>query len=203
MYAKRNTKASRCRGPGGAGTPGSLCYVRPAVTGSPGNLRASAMVAATALAVAACGENGGDADRAGEAANVEVQRIAFPARQHVGESSTLAMTVRNAGDTRIRDLVVVLRGFSSGTDQKPQRPLWLVDEPPAGSGTSLADTYATGPLAAGRRRTLRWRVTAVLPGAHSVTYSVGRRARGTLRARVSERPPFSRVDPRTGAVIRE
>lgn len=163
----------------------------------------SATVAATALAVAGCGEGGGGADRASEKVAVQVERVAFPARQHIGEPSSLTMTVRNTGDERIRDLVVVLRGFSSGTDQKAQRPLWLVDAPPAGSVTSLADTYATGPLGRGRRRTLRWRVTAVLPGTHTVTYSVGRRARGTLRARVSDRPPFSRVDPRTGRVIRE
>ena len=144
-----------------------------------------------------------EGDRAGEAANVEIERISFPARQRIGERSSLTMTVRNAGDAQIRDLVVVLRGFSSATDQKPQRPLWLVDEPPAGSGTSLADSYATGPLASGRRRTLRWHVTAVLPGAHAVSYSVGRRARGTLRVRVTAKPPFARVDPRTGRVVRE
>ena len=159
-------------------------------------------MAATALAVAGCGGGGGADDGASATANVKIERVAFPSRQHIGEPSTLTMTVRNGGDEQIRDLVVVLRGFSSGTDQQQQRPLWLVDEPPAGSGTSLADTYATGPLAAGRRRTLRWRVTAVLPGAHAVSYSIGR-TRGTLRARVSERPPFSRVDPRTGRVIRE
>jgi len=131
-------------------------------------------------------------------------RVTFAARQRVGQQTTFAITVRNAGDTAISDLAVTLRGFSErSASDSPQRPLWLVDEPPAGSATSLADTYATGPLAAGRRRTLRWRVTAVLPGAHTVSYSIGGRARGTLRARVSERPPFSRVDPRTGRVIRE
>jgi hypothetical protein len=33
--------------------------------------------------------------------------------------------------------------------------------------------------------------------------AAGSRARGRLRAEVSAKPPFARVDPRTGAVVRE
>ena len=167
-------------------------------------------MAATALAVAGCG-GGGSSDETGDRdRTVAIERVAFAERQHVGEQRSLTMTVRNTGDEPIRDLVVVLRGFSRHTAQTPQRPLWLVDEPPAGSATSLADTYATGALAPGRRKTLRWRVTAVLAGTHDLSYAVsgarladGGQARGKLRVQVSSEPPFSRVDPRTGAVVRE
>ena len=167
-------------------------------------------MAATALAVAGCGGGGGDDDAGERDRTVAIERVAFPERQHVGEQRSLTMTVRNTGDEPIRDLVVVLRGFSRHTNETPQRPLWLVDEPPAGSATSLDDTYATGALAPGRRKTLRWRVTAVLAGTHELSYAVsgarlagGGRARGTLRAQVSAEPAFARVDPRTGAVVRE
>ncbi|MDX6678593.1 MAG: hypothetical protein QOE31_2645 [Solirubrobacteraceae bacterium] len=198
----------------GRGRPESLCYVRAAVTGSPAILRASATVAATALAIGACGGDGGrDGGADDSAKTVAIERVAFPARQRVGQQSSLTMTVRNAGDSPIRNLVVVVRGFSRQTDDTPQRPLWLVDDPPAGSVTALQDTYAAGPLAAGRRRTLRWRVTAVLAGTHDLAYAVaggartrlpgGGRPRGRLTVRVDGRPPFARVDPRTGRVIRE
>ncbi|MEY2517701.1 MAG: hypothetical protein QOJ89_5059 [bacterium] len=180
------------------------------MTGSPANLRARAIVAATALAVAGCGGGGARDDASDGDGTIAIERVAFAAHQHVGEQRSLTMTVRNTGDKPVRDLVVVLRGFSLHTDQTPQRPLWLVDEPPAGSATSLDDTYAAGAIAPGRRRTLRWRVTAVLAGTHVLTYAVsgarlaaGSRARGRLRAEVSAKPPFARVDPRTGAVVRE
>ena len=179
----------------------------------PANLRASATVAATALAIAGCGggESRGAGAGAGDAGHtVDVERVAFPARQRIGQSSTFAMTVRNSGETTIRDLVVTLRGFSRRGEQTPQRPLWLVDAPPDGSATALDDTYAAGPLAPGRRATLRWRVTAVVAGAHELRYAVagarlrdGGRPTGSVRARIDAKPPFARVDPRTGRVIRE
>jgi len=161
----------------------------------PANLRASATVAATALAIAGC---------------VEIERVAFAARQRIAQQSTFAMTVRNAGDTAIRDLAVTLRGFSRHADETARRPLWLVDEPPAGSATALDDTYAAGSLAPGRRTTLRWRVTAVAAGTHELRYAVGAarlpgggRPTGTVTARIDARPPFARVDPRTGRVLRD
>jgi hypothetical protein len=136
--------------------------------------------------------------------------VSFPERQRVGQQSSFTMTVRNDGDTRIESLVVSLRGFSKQTDDTPQRPLWLVDEPPAGSATALDDTYVAGPLAPGRRATLRWRVTAVLAGTHELSYAIGgarlpdgSRPAGRLRVRVTGKPAFARVDPRTGAVTRE
>ncbi|HEV7882747.1 MAG TPA: hypothetical protein VGO81_04215, partial [Solirubrobacteraceae bacterium] len=95
--------------------------------------------------------------------------------------------------------------------------VWLVDDFPPGSVTAIEDTWATGPLAPGAQVTLRWRVTPVLAGRHALDYAVaadlagagrtrlggGGRPRGTITARVDERPPRTRVDPRTGRVTRE
>lgn len=186
---------------------------------SPANLRASAAAAATALALAGCG-GGGDRreDGPGDAIHtVRIERASFPARQRVGQQAAFVLTVRNAGDATIRDLVVTLRGFSRHTADTPQRPLWLVDAPPRGSVTAIDDTYAFGALAPNRRTTLRWRTTAVLSGTHDVTVAVaagvgngartqlpgGGPARAKLTIRVAAKPPFARVDPRTGRVIRE
>jgi len=180
------------------------------VIGSPANLRAGA--AAAALTIAGCGGGESRGDSASSAlGTVAIERAAFPARQRIAQQSSFVLTMRNSGDRTIGDLTVTLRGFSAyaGPDV-PGRPRWLVDAPPAGSALADGDAYSTGPLAPGSRRTLRWRVTAVLPGTHKVGYEVtsarlagGRRARGTLTAAVLERPPFSRVDPRTGEVERE
>lgn len=186
------------------------CYVRRTVSGGQAILRATA-AAAMLAAVAGCGgDEAKDSAAARADGTVEIERAAFAARQRIAQKSTFVLTVRNAGEEEIEDLTVTLRGFSAheGPDV-PARPLWLVDEPPAGSVLSAGDSYSTGPLAAGRRRTLRWRVTAVAPGTHKLDYEVagrlasGDRARATLTVRVLERPPFSRVDPRTGEVVRE
>lgn len=188
----------------------ALCYVRAAVTASPANLRTSAAAAATALALAGCGGGDSAAGARREQGTVEVVRVSFPARQRVGQQTTFALTVRNAGDTAISDLRVTLSGFSErSAADSPQRPLWLVDEPPAGGATATTDTYATGELATGRRRTLRWRVTAVVAGSHELRYALGarlangRRPRGARTVRIEARPAFARVDPRTGRVVRE
>jgi len=168
----------------------ALCYVRAALAG--------------------CGGGDSDAGARREQGTVEVVRVSFPARQRVGQQTTFALTVRNAGDTAISDLRVTLSGFSErSAPDSPQRPLWLVDEPPAGGATATTDTYATGELATGRRRTLRWRVTAVVAGSHELRYALGarlangRRPRGARTVRIEARPAFARVDPRTGRVVRE
>ena len=179
--------------------------------GSPAKLRTGA-AAATVLAIAGCGGGESRSDStAGARGTVAIERVAFPARQRIAQKSVFALTVRNAGDSTIADLTVTLRGFSAYEGpQAPGRPRWVVDEPPPGSALATGNAYSTGPLEPGARRTLRWRVTAVLPGTHKLDYEVGsarleggRRARGTLDVQVRERPPFSRVDPRTGEVERE
>lgn len=194
------------------------CYVGAAVSASPRNLRAEAVAAVAAvLTIGGCG-GGGGGDRPDGAAlhTVEIVRTAFPARQRLGQQSSFVMTVRNAGDTTIPDLVVTLRGFSQRSVDE-RRPLWLVDASPPGAVTAVDDTWAAGALAPGARATLRWRVTAVLPGTHELDYAIaaglgdrararlagGRAARGRLSVRVFARPAIARVYPPTGRVARE
>jgi hypothetical protein len=176
------------------------------------------VVAAAALAMAGCGGGSArDGDGGGDAHTVEVVRAAFPAHQHVGQQSSLVITVRNAGDATIDDLVVSVDGFEGRAPGGVRRPLWIVDDPPLGGVTGLDDAWAHGPLAAGKLATLRWRVTAVRAGTHVLRYAIaagaragrlaalpdGRAARATLTVSVSSKPAFARVDPRTGRVIRE
>lgn len=209
-----------------------LCYVRGAVSRGRQILRPSAPVA-LALSVGAIGAAAGsaligcgggerqDADETRSDHRVDVVRARFAPRQHIGRPETLAITVRNPGSKAIPGVSVTVRGFaerSRRTDQSdPRRPLWIVDEAPTGDESAYDDTWTTGALGPGARRTLRWRVTPVVPGAHEVDYAVAvgldegvagdgspaRRPRGSLSARVTDRPARARVDPRTGGVVRE
>jgi hypothetical protein len=171
-------------------------------------------MAAAVLALGGCGGGGG---RDGGAVHtVQIVRAAFPPVQRLGQVSTFVMTVRNAGDTPIPDLVVTLRGFSERAGGE-RRPLWIVGTSPRGAVTAVDDTWAVGALRPGARTTLRWRAAAVLPGMHEFDYTIaaglgdgalarlpgGRPAHGSLSVHVIPKPAVARVDPRTGRVVRE
>ena len=190
----------------------------------PANLRAGAVVAAAALLVAAAGCGGGERRDAGASDRmytVDIVRASFPERQHLGATPAFAMTVRNAGDATIPNLVVTLHGFATHSGEASQADarelVWLVDEPPAGTVTAIEDAWAAGPLQPGREVALRWRVTPLRTGTHVLDYAVaadlagaartrlagGGRPRGAVTVRIDDRPPRARVDPRTGRVVRE
>jgi hypothetical protein len=194
------------------------------VWSGPANLRARAAVAVASLVFAAAGCGGGerrDAGAADRTYTVDIVRTQFPKRQHLGDSPAFVIGVRNAGDTTIPNLVVTLHGFSQRSGEAAQadarKLVWLVDEPPPGSATAVEDAWAAGPLEPGRQVTLRWRVTPVLPGTHTLDYAVaadlagpartrladGGRPGASMTVRVEERPPPERVNPRTGRVGRE
>jgi hypothetical protein len=194
------------------------------VWSGPANLRAGAVAAAASLVLVAAGCGGGqrrDAGVADRTDTVEIVRVQFPARQRLGDSAAFVMTVRNAGEARIPDLVVTLHGFSQRSGDASQADtrhlVWLVDELPPGSVTAIEDTWAAGPLAPGAQVTLRWRVTPVLAGTHTLDYAVaadlagpartrladGGQPRGAVAVRVEDRPPRARVDRLTGRVVRE
>jgi hypothetical protein len=194
------------------------------VSSGPSNLRAYAAFGAAALALATAGCGGGerrDADAGDGPYTVDVARAQFPQRQHVGARTTLAVTVRNTGEDTIPALAVTVHGFSERSGDAAQADarsaVWLVDEEPPGATTAIEDTWATGALAPGRATTLRWQVTPVLAGTHKLDYAIagdlaggaetrvagGGRPRGSLTVRVDAKPAQARVDPRTGAVIRE
>ena len=187
------------------------------------NLCACAAATAASLLLGACGgEQRRDADAPGGTYTVAIARSSFPARQHLAERAQLALTVRNAGDEAIPELVVTVRGFTdrSGGARNSDlgRDLWIVDEGPGAAASAFEDTWIAGRLEPGRTTTLRWNLTPVVAGTHTVRYEIapslaggarlqlagdgGGRAAGAFRARVSEAPARARVDPRTGQVQR-
>jgi hypothetical protein len=179
-------------------------------------------VAAAVLAAAGCG--GGqrqDANDARGTYTVDLERAQFPARQRIAQRSTFVISVRNAGDTTIPNLAVILHGFTTRTagsrDANPSMSLWTIDAAPAGTQTAIEDTWAAGALPPGQRATLRWLVTPVVAGTHTLNYSIapnlqgrarallvgGSAPRGRLTVTVVAKPSPARVDPRSGRVIRD
>ena len=196
-------------------------YVGAALRRARANLCACAATAAATLAFAGCG--GGerrDAGASDRTYTVDVERASFLPRQHLAQRNALVIAVRNTGAETIPNLAVTVRGFTDRSggarDAGLGRDLWIVDRGPGEATTAFEDTWTAGRLAPGRTATLRWEVTPVVTGTHTLTYEIapevagagrlqlagGRAAEGSLTARVSGTPAKARVDPRTGDVVR-
>jgi hypothetical protein len=189
-----------------------------------------ALVAVSLLGVMGCG--GGDRQDKNEKAgtyDVSVVKAQFPLEQSLAKQEQMTITVRNAGSQTVPQISVSLgetgrNGLVKALTQRqanpdladPQRPIWIVDKGPVGGDTAYVGTWALGALPAGRSRTFTWKLTAVVPGKHTVKYTVnagldgkakaegpgGRRPGGVFDVNVSGRPTPSTVDPDTGTVVR-
>jgi hypothetical protein len=203
---------------------GIRCYVRPA-------LQARSYLCALALAgvVAGVGCGGGerqDADEPEDDFAVEVVRASFPEDQKLAKSSNLLITVRNAGQDTIPNIAVTVDGFNfRKADPEladPERPQFVIngrpreiggfpeakDASPLGCDTAYVNTWACGPLAAGKQRSFRWSVTAVKAGDFEIRWRVaagldgkakavsaggGAAPSGTFSGQVSDEAPEVRV----------
>ena len=137
------------------------------------------------LAVAGCGDRRQDANAPSGRFDLEVTGASFPARQRVAEPVTLRLEVANRGDRGVPNLAVTVEtaprrsgdapvAFARSADDPAladgRRPVWVVDEGPAGGDTAYTHTWAVGPLPAGRTRTVEWKLTAVQPGRSTVAW---------------------------------
>lgn len=144
----------------------------------------------------------------------------------------VSITVRTSGGaTTGGSKGAAANGFNYLSTQpglsNPQRPVWIIDGVAAfvgapqtlnlsGGATTYNSTWSAGPLAPGKTATFSWRLTPIKPGSWTIGYRVdaglngkaiaalanGRPPTGSLRARIGDVPPQSRVDPNTGRVIR-
>jgi hypothetical protein len=137
---------------------------------------AGTLVALT-LALGACG--GGDPQDENEPEGtykVDVISATFPGRQRLAEEATLRITVQNKDTKTIPNLGVTVDGFyqsrEDATLADPARPVWIVNEAPFNSTSALTSTWTTGPLRAGARRTLEWKVSALRAGTYNPRYRV-------------------------------
>ena len=136
------------------------------------------------------------------------------------------ITVRNAGDETIPNIAVTVDGLNFRSDDPdladPERPQFVVngvpreiggfpeakEATPLGCDTAYVNTWACGPLRAGRERTFRWSVTAVEAGDFDMRWRVaagldgkakavgaggGEAPRGSFTGTVSDEAPEVRV----------
>ena len=192
-------------------------------------LRPAAAISVCALVLGACGGGGErqDADEPEGTFNVEVTDASFPESQSIAESSKLRITVRNADSKDVPNVAVTVQTKPKNSSSAPQafaqdtgdtsladpsRPVWILDEGPKGGDTAYTNTWALGPLAAGKEKIFEWKVTAVKAGQYDLSYAVfpglngkakpGRDAKGSFRVVISDEPPAARVDD-DGDVVRE
>ena len=167
-----------------------------------------AFCAGALIALGACGGAGkqDEGDPTGTF-KVDVPRASFPGNQRLAQESTLEITVVNKDSREIPKLAVTVDGFSQRRDDAtladPNRPIWLINEPPLNADSALTNTWVLGPVASGQSRTFIWKVTPVRSGTYSIRYRVaaglygkakvvdtttGTIPKGSFIARVSRKP---------------
>jgi hypothetical protein len=183
-------------------------------------LTAAPLAVLAVVGVAGCG--GGARQDAAEPAKtyrVAIVRSSFPARQRLAAPARLVVEVRNTGKATVPNVAVTVESFSARSERPDladsDRPVWVIDRPPAGSATAYTNTWALGPVFAGETKQFVWRVTPVQTGTHRLRLRVAAGLAGRAKAvlagnraperevtvRISSRPARARVDPETGAVV--
>jgi len=194
----------------------------------------AACVASSALLFAGCGESERDAKEPKGTYAVEVVRASFPRRQAVARDTRLELVVRNAGSQTIPNVAATVDSFYYRSDYPrlavSKRPVWIVNtgpgavanppveseqvNPHGGGETAFVNTWALGPLPAGRRARFVWHVTPVKSGRHTIHYAIaaaldgksvaqlagGGAPTGRLFARIAPLPPRTHVNPETGQI---
>jgi hypothetical protein len=147
-----------------------------------------------ALAVASgCGGNDKqDANEPKGTYHVKVVRASFPSKQQLAEHATMKIAVRNDGSKTVPNLAVTVgrngkATFSYESQQPgladPERPIWIIDEPPLGGTTAYVDTWALGRLRPHETKTFKWGVTAVRAGTYRLAYQVAAGLNGNAKVR--------------------
>jgi hypothetical protein len=160
-----------------------------------------AFAVAGLIPMAGCG--GGERQDAHEPSGnfpVEVVHASFPKKQALALESSLVISLRNAGSDTIPNIAVTVNGFDYRSSQPDladsERPQFAVngvpreiggfpeakDSTPPGCETAYVNTWACGPLKAGKERTFRWSVTPVKAGPYEVKWVVAAGLNGKAKA---------------------
>jgi hypothetical protein len=155
------------------------------------------LATASVLALSACG--GGSSSSAPEPSgtyHVKVASANFPTLQRLGQTSLLALALRNTGERPIPSLTVTIsiagkEGAASSLPfgirdpqpglAQPDRPVWVLSEhypklngssEPGGAETSALKTFNLGRLEPGKTTQAVWKVSASRTGRYTVLYRV-------------------------------
>lgn len=186
-------------------------------------------LAAATIALAGCGESTRqDANDKDASFDVAVTDAAFPARQDLAEETEMTISVRNLSDETIPNLAATIDAEGMGTQvnafgtlsEQPglaarSRPVWIVQQGPSNGDTAYANTWALGPVAAGKTKTFVWRVAAIRSGTYRLTYRLagslpggakllddGETPTGRFDVKVTDKPGDARITA-DGEIVRE
>jgi hypothetical protein len=187
------------------------------------------MLALTTVLVAGCGSGPRqDADEPSGSYKLEVAAAKFPASQSIAQDSRMIVTVRNDDTKAAPNVAVTVETDPSKAGQGTvafgqrvndsrlsdnERPVWIVNEGPAGGDSAATNTWALGRLGAGETRTFTWKVTAVEPGSYTLRYRIspglagkaklasGGRTDGLFKVTIDDKPVPARVNDK-GQVVR-
>jgi hypothetical protein len=191
--------------------------------------RAALLALVGCLALAGCGGERQDEDEPEGEFALQVVDASFPERQSTAQHSTMRISVRNTDDRDLPNLAVTIRttspgggevatAFATASDDPrladDDRPIWIVDQGPAGGASAYTNTWSTGRVFPGQTVDLEWRLTAVRPGAYTIDYAVapgldgkavaanGQRTTGSFDVEISADPVPARVG-KDGEVVRD
>jgi hypothetical protein len=177
--------------------------------------------------IAACGGAAGqDADEPEGTFKIEVVGATFPHRQHIAENVRLRLRVHNADRETLNNVAVTVATKANGANSPSafgqrstgsdlsdsDRPIWILEEGPAGGDVVYDNTWLAGTLRAGETRLLTWKLVASKAGSYSIGYRVtpgltGKataapgRTSGSFDVTIDDEPVPARVGP-GGRVIR-
>lgn len=168
-----------------------------------------AALAAAAL-LGACGGSGTSSDDEPTGTfHVKVTEASFPSKQALGQTSLLALGIRNTGKRTVPGLTVTFtiagkQGVDSSlpfgvSDQgaglaQPERPVWVLAQTyprlhgssdPGGASTSNRKTFDFGPLKPGAMTRAVWKLSAVRPGKYTLLYRIDAGLSGKVRAQTT------------------
>jgi hypothetical protein len=186
------------------------------------------------LAPVSCGGERQDKNEPEGRYRVEVLQATFPIQQKLAKRSKLVIVVRNADSKTIPNVGVTVNGFELRERDPdladPNRPIFVINGRPKRIGgfpeeqeaapencdTAYVNTWACGPLRAGREKSFVWDVTAVKAGPYRLSYRVNAGLDGKSKAvdvdggpptglfvgTISDKPPASRVADDGRTIIR-
>lgn len=168
---------------------------------------------AAAALIAACGESSSDANEPTGTFHVKVTEASFPSQQKLGQTSLLALSIRNAGKRTVPGLTVTFtiagrQGVNSSLPfaisesqpelAQPDRPVWVLAQSyprlhgssdPGGASTSSPKTFDFGPLPPGRSTEAIWKLSAVKAGKYTLLYTIDAGLSGEAKARTESGVP--------------
>jgi hypothetical protein len=165
---------------------------------------------AVAALLGACGGGSSSSDNEPTGTfHVKVTEASFPSKQVLGQTSLLALGIRNTGKRTVPGLTVTFtiagkRGVESSLPfgvsdpqpelAQPERPVWVLAQTyprlhgssePGGATTSNRKTFAFGEVKPGQTVRAVWKLSAVRAGKYTVLYRIGAGLSGNARAKTT------------------